>query len=75
MDMFKKLNKFLNIFMGAFIGVFIGRSLYIYWDYNKYPALYEMQSAPWYTSIQVYAAATGGIVVLALLIKFFIRNK
>ena len=43
----KKINTFLNIIMGSSVGVLLGHGLYVYWEYHKYPELYEMQSAPW----------------------------
>ena len=58
----KKLNQILNIIMGSLIGVFIGSGLYKYWHFQKYPDLYAMQSAPWYTGILV-----NGLLVLVLL--------
>ena len=33
--------------MGSSVGVLLGHGLYVYWEYHKYPELYEMQSAPW----------------------------
>lgn len=54
----KKLDHILNIIIGAFVGVFLGHGLWRYWDYHKYPDLYAMQSAPWYTSILVYGVFT-----------------
>lgn len=58
----KKINQILNIIMGSFIGVFIGSGLYKYWHFQKYPDLYFIQSAPWYTSILI-----NGLLVLVLL--------
>ncbi len=58
----KKLNQILNIIMGSLIGVFIGSGLYKYWHFQKYPDLYAMQSAPWFTGILV-----NGLLVLVLL--------
>ncbi len=39
--------------MGSFIGVFLGSGLYKYWHFLKYPDLYVVQAATWYTSIIV----------------------
>ncbi len=71
----KKLNQMLNIIIGAFVGVFIGHSIYIIWDFNTHPALYAAQSAPWYTSILVYGAATAVVLLIALMAKFFIKRQ
>lgn len=63
----KKVNQILNIIMGSFIGIFIGLCLYKYWHFRKYPGLYAMQSAPWYTSIFI-----NGLFTLLLLTVFMI---
>lgn len=68
----KKLDQILNILMGAFIGVFLGHGLWQYWNYHRYPDLYAMQSAPWYTSILVYGAFAAGVVIIALLLKWIL---
>ncbi|MCU0080195.1 hypothetical protein [Extibacter muris] len=51
--MLKKINSFINILMGGFIGAFIGGSIFRYLDYKNHPELFAMQSAPWYTGIQI----------------------
>lgn len=73
--MFKKLNIILNYVIGSFIGVFIGHSIYQYFHYIKHPGLYEIQSAPWYASVQIYGLATGVVVLISIIIKLLIRRK
>lgn len=73
--MWKKVNNILTIIMGSSIGVFIGHSIYLFWDYRKYPDLYAMQSAPWYTSIFVYGIFTIIVLIVAIIIKRMIRSK
>ena len=75
MERLKKWNMNLNTIIGSFIGVFIGHSVYKYFDYKKYPGLYEIQSAPWYTSIQIYGLATAIVIFIAIILKFLIKNK
>lgn len=72
-NMLGKLNTILNYVIGSFIGVFIGHSIYKYFDYTKNSGLYEMQSAPWYTSIQVNGLAVILIVFIAIIIKFLLK--
>ena len=74
-NMFKRLNIILNSVIGSFIGVFIAHSIYRYFDYINHPDLYEIQSAPWYTSIQIYGLAVALIVFIAIIIKFLIKKK
>ncbi len=73
--MLERLNIILNSVIGSCIGVFIGHSIYRYFDYTNHPDLYEIQSAPWYTSIQIYGLAVALIVFIAIIIKFLIKKK
>lgn len=75
MERLKKWNRNLNIIIASFIGVFIGHSGYRYFDYKKYPGLYETQSAPWYTSIQIYGLGTAIVIFIAIIIKSLIRKR
>ena len=73
--MLKKVNNFLNIIIGAFIGVFIGHGVYVFWDYKTHPEIDASYSAPWYTSILVYGIFTVVVVLIAFVIKWFIRKR
>ncbi|NMA84915.1 MAG: hypothetical protein GX962_13760 [Epulopiscium sp.] len=73
--MLEKLNLILNHMIGSLIGVFIGHSIHRYFDYTKNPSLYEMQSAPWYTSIQLNGLAVALIVFVTIIIKFIIKKR
>ena len=65
----QRIQRILNIIMGSFIGVFIGSGLYRYWHFRKYPDLYIMQSAPWYTGILVQGLFTLVLLAVCLIIK------
>ena len=73
--MLKKTYQFLKIALWSCIGVFIGSSIFKYYDYKTHPGLYAMNSAPWYVSIEVYAAFTGITVFVILVALWFIRKK
>lgn len=73
--MLKRLNIILNYVIGSFIGLFIAHSIYRYFDYINHPDLYEIQSAPWYTSIKIYGLTVALIVFIAIIIKFLIKKK
>lgn len=73
--MYKKLNDMLNIVIGSCVGVFVGHLIYLYLDYKKRPGLYEMQSAPWYTSVIVYGLCTFTLLAAASGAKWIIRRK
>ena len=70
----KKLNNFLNILIGTFIGVFIGHGIYVYYDFKTHPALYAMNSAPWYTSILVYGIFTLVVILVVIIAKILIKR-
>lgn len=71
----KKINRLINIIIFCFIGQFIGSGLYDYWHFRKYPGLYEMQSAPWYTSILANGLFTLLLLTVCIIVKaIFIEN-
>ena len=71
----KRLTTFLNTIMGACIGVFIGHNVYITYGFKKYPELYVMQSAPWYSSILVYGTFTLAVLLICVVIKAIIKHE
>ena len=71
----KKINQILNIIMCSFIGVFIGSGLYKYWDFQKYPDLYVIQSAPWYTSILINGLLTLVLLAVCMIVKVTLIEK
>ncbi len=73
--MFKVLNKFLHFYIIANITIFIVNSVYKYLDYLKYPEIYELNSAPWYLSIQVQGIFTLISILICLGLKYIINNK
>ncbi len=71
----KKVNTILNIIMGSSIGVFVGMSIYQCYDYYVHPGLYELTSAPWYTSILLHGVVTVALLVICVVIKVFIKYR
>lgn len=71
----KKLNNILNIIMGSVAGVFVGMSVYQCYDYYAHPGLYELTSAPWYTSILVHGVVTVTVLLICVIIKVIIKFK
>ena len=70
-----QLNRILNLIMGSAVGVFIGYGLYSFWDYKKRPALYAMQSAPWYTNVLVYGIFAAAVLLFGFGLKLVIRKS
>ena len=73
--LYERINTFLNCVIGAFVGVFIAESIFTYWDFKTHPKIYEVTSAPWYTSIILFGIITLAIILVALIVKFIIRKK
>ncbi|SHE90481.1 hypothetical protein SAMN02745784_02185 [Tissierella praeacuta DSM 18095] len=73
--MVKRLDTILNYIIGSLIGVSIGYSIYKYFDYINHPDLYEVKSAPWYTSIQIQGFVIFIIIAIAIFLKIAIKKK
>ena len=71
----KKINQMLNIIMGSFIGMFIGSGLYKYWHFRKYPYLYVIQSAPWYTGILINGLLVLVLLAVCMIVKVILMEK
>ena len=75
LELFKKLNRLLNLIIGSFIGAFIGHDVYRYWDYCKFPGLYDTQSALWFTSYYFQQNLYGCYLSDCGSIKIFFKEK
>jgi len=70
----KNILSVLRTLLWCFWGVFIGRAIYQVWDYRAHPFLYELSSAPWYTSILVNGAFTLIVTAILLLAIYFVKK-
>lgn len=66
-----RIRTVLRIAICTAVGCSIGRSLYVCWHYIKYPELYAMQSAPWYTPI-LLSGMLAGVITLAASVAYVI---
>ena len=73
--MLKRFNNILNVVMGIAIVGMIGYAIYVYWEYRKYPDVYAVQSAPWYTNIVVYGVVANIVLLATIGLKCIIRKK
>ncbi|SCJ37476.1 hypothetical protein [Neobittarella massiliensis] len=73
--MLKKIYGLIGVLMGCFTGAFIGGAAFRFADYKKHPGLYAMQSAPWYTGIQITGIALVVLLLLCVAVRALIRNK
>ena len=53
----------------------MGVTGYTCWDYHAHPGLYALQSAPWYTSIQIHAVFTAVMVGVLLAGMWFLKRR
>lgn len=70
-----QLIRTLHILTGSVVGAFLGHAIYTFWDYQTHPALYDMQSAPWYTGILVSGAFTIAALLVIGILKYVVRTK
>lgn len=68
-----KLHSFINGFVGFFIGTLIIRVILIYFDFNTNPEFYATN--PLYTELPTHGIGVAVIIVIALLIKFFVKKS
>ncbi|MGI5897396.1 MAG: hypothetical protein ACOX6U_10690 [Oscillospiraceae bacterium] len=70
-----QLIRTLHILTGSVVGAFLGHAIYTCWDYQTRPALYDMQPAPWYTSIWVSGVFTISALLVIGILKYVVRKK
>lgn len=75
MDKKNILNRILSRFIIICIGVFFIHRAYVYLDFKKNPGAYLAYSAPWYTSILIYAAFALIAISVCVVVKIFINRK
>lgn len=71
----KDINRQLNIIIGLIAGVYFCRLAYGFWHFKKYPELYAVQSAPWYLDETLWGVLAGAAIIIALIIKRYIRKR
>ena len=59
----KQLDSFLHTLFWFAPGMFAGIALETYFDFQKHPGLYAMQSAPWYAKLLPHGAVC--LIVMA----------
>lgn len=68
----KQLHVFLKCFIFVELGSCVARSLGDYLDYLRYPELYAMRSAPWYTGILIRVSLTAIVIALTAIAYFVV---
>ncbi len=72
--MLEKINRVLTIAIRFIISIFVVGSAYRVFHYMFYPELYMVYSAPWYTSIIIYAVISALIIMVLYVAKLIIKN-
>ena len=49
--------------------------LYDFYEYKRFPKLYEQNSAPWYTEALLYSAASLFVIVVYAVLRGIVRRK
>ena len=70
----EKLIMYINIFIGSAVGVFLGKSIYTYYHFKNNKWIYQMNSAPWYTSIIVGACYLVIVIIIGVFIKYMLKR-
>ena len=73
--MLEKIKHFLHIVIGVTIGVYLGGLLFIFIDYRNNPAIYALQSAPWYAKILTQSVIFGAVLLIELAALLFVSKK
>lgn len=71
----KKINQALNIIIAVLIILFIASGLFRYQHFQKYPDLYVIQSAPWYTGILINGFLTLALLTVCLILKALLMEQ
>lgn len=71
----KKLYNILRIVLFSHLGVLAGYSGYAYWHYKVHPGLYAMQSAPWYTGVQMLGMYTAAVACICIGMMIFLHGR
>ena len=71
----KKLYNFLKyLIYGSFYAIIIKTAM-DYYAYRRFSHLQQAYSAPWYTEALLYGAASLGVIVLSVILRWYLRRK
>ena len=72
------MNKFYDllkyIIYASFYVIVIKTGMDFY-EYKRFPKLYEQNSAPWYTEVLLYSAASLFVIVVYAVLRGIVRRK
>ena len=74
-DDMNKLYDFLKCMIYASFYVIVLKTSMDFYEYKRFPKLYEQNSAPWYTEALLYSAASLFVIVVYAVLRGIIRRK
>ena len=70
-----KLYDFLKCMIYASFYVIVIKTSMDFYEYKRFPKLYEQNSAPWYTEALLYIAAPLFVIVVCFVLRVIIGRK
>ena len=70
-----KLYDFLKCMIYASFYVIVIKTGMDFYEYKRFPKLYESYSAPWYTEALLYSAASLFVIVVYAVLRGIVRRK
>ena len=70
-----KLYDFLKCMIYASFYVIVIKTSMDFYEYKRFPKLYESYSAPWYTEALLYIAASLFVIVVYAVLRGIVRRK
>ena len=70
-----KLYDFLKCMSYASFYVIVIKTSMDFYEYKRFPKLYEQNSAPWYTEALLYSAASLFVIVVYAVLRGIARRK
>lgn len=70
-----KLYDFLKCMIYASFYVIVIKTSMDFYEYKRFPKLYEQNSVPWYTEALLYSAASLFVIVVYAVLRGIVRRK
>ena len=71
----KKLYNFLKYVIYASSYVIVIKISMDFYEYKRFPKLYNSYSTPWYTEALLYSAASLAVIIICVVLRAIIRHK
>ena len=70
----KKLDRIMTAAMSLTGAAYLGYVIWQLWDRHARPEFYAVNSAPWYTSMEIMGLITAGLIALEMVIYMSLRR-